>query len=270
MFCEKCGACLDDDANFCERCGNKIVQNDIKTILKESKKTHKKIDKRIVLMTSLIVCIVVVFIFVMNTQKKDNSFKNVMVGDIVTFGTYEQDNNLNNGKEDIEWKVLDVKNGKALLISKYVLDSKAYHKNLEDVTWETCSLRKWLNSDFVSTAFTNKEQSMISITNVTADKNPEYDTSPGKETKDKVFLLSIDEINKYFKSNYDSACRATNFVIENDCRNDNGYCFWWSRSPGKNQDLVAIIDSSGGVYKSGFLVYYDYYGVRPALWLNLE
>ena len=86
--------------------------------------------------------------------------KNIKVGDYVNFGTYEQDNNTSNGKEEVEWLVLEVKDGKALIISKYALDCKPYNTGLTGATWETCTLRKWLNNNFinaVSLKFMNQE-----------------------------------------------------------------------------------------------------------------
>lgn len=44
---------------------------------------------------------------------------NAYVGSYVKFGSYEQDNDLSNGKEKIEWLVLDLQANEALLISKY-------------------------------------------------------------------------------------------------------------------------------------------------------
>ena len=75
------------------------------------------------------------------------------VGNSVSFGSYEQDNNPANGKEEIEWIVLDVQGDRSLLISKYALDCKKYNTEWTDGTWESCSLRKWLNSDFLNAAF---------------------------------------------------------------------------------------------------------------------
>ena len=79
----------------------------------------------------------------------------------ITFGHYEQDNDLANGAEPIEWVVLEVSGNKALLISHYGLDAKPYNTDYIDTTWETCSLRAWLNSDFLNTAFTAEEQTAI-------------------------------------------------------------------------------------------------------------
>ena len=88
------------------------------------------------------------------------------IGGIVTFGRYEQDGNEENGPEEIEWIILDVKDGKSLLISRYALDAVPYHTESINITWEKCFLRSWLNSDFLQTAFTEEEQASIPETEV--------------------------------------------------------------------------------------------------------
>ena len=75
------------------------------------------------------------------------------VGDYVVFGAYEQDREVLNGKEDIEWLVLEKEEGRILVLSKYALDAQQYHTSKEDVTWETSTLRQWLNEDFLNLAF---------------------------------------------------------------------------------------------------------------------
>lgn len=98
------------------------------------------------------------------------------VGDTVRFGSYEQDNDLNNGAEAIEWLVLDKQDGKLLLLSKDALDAKPYNEEDEDVTWETCTLRSWLNDTFYTTAFRQEEQGSIATTKVKNEDNPKYGT----------------------------------------------------------------------------------------------
>jgi len=93
------------------------------------------------------------------------------IGNIVRFGLYEQDNNLDNGPEEIEWIVLDVQQEKSLLLSKYGLDAICYNTEKTNVTWETCTLRSWLNSEFLKKAFTMQEQSAILSTKVDNSKN---------------------------------------------------------------------------------------------------
>ena len=201
-------------------------------------------------------------------QKTKDQLKNIKVGSHINFGTYEQDNNTSNGKEDVEWLVLEVKDGKALVISKYALDCKQYNTSRTYVTWETCTLRKWLNNDFINAAFSVDEKAMIPTVTVSADKNPEYSTNPGKATQDQVFLLSIPEAIKYFSSDSARQCEPTDFAVANGA--DSGNCWWWLRSPSDDLDVVATVDYNGGVCELGNYVDFDSYAVRPALWIDLS
>ena len=121
------------------------------------------------------------------------------VGNIVRFGHYEQDNNLDNGSEEIEWIVLDAQKGRSLLISKYGLEAKPYNTTLARVTWETCTLRNWLNSDFMKATFEAKEQSAIlkmTVDNSKSQGYSGYNTDGGKNTQDQIFLLSYSNSTK--------------------------------------------------------------------------
>ena len=200
----------------------------------------------------------------------------VSVGDIIEFGAYEQDNDTSNGKEPIEWQVLAKEDNKILVISKYALDAKPYNTEFENVTWETCSLRTWLNETFLDEAFSKAEKSMIQTTEVSADKNPDYSTDPGNATKDKIFLLSIDEANKYFASNKSRRCVPTAYAIAKDAMTSDHYkvdgeaiCCWWLRSLGNYQNNAADVDC-GGVNSYGNYVLTGNRGVRPAMWISLD
>lgn len=193
-------------------------------------------------------------------------------GDTVLFGEYEQDKDISNGKEDIAWLVLEVKDGKALVVSKYALDCKQYNTSNTDVTWETCTLRKWLNNDFINAAFSSYEKAMIPTVTVSADKNS---TNPGNATQDQVFLLSITEANKYFGSDSARQCKPTDYAFANGAyfNSVNGNCWWWLRSPGVTQysaHSAAYVHSSGGVYESGSDVDIGTSAVRPAMWISIK
>ena len=255
---------------------------------KEAERIAKR-NKKIAIITTPIVCAIIAFIIVLNTviiptQKKNDfiatygqevydKFGLVVEGEYIKFGAYEQDNNTSNGKEDIEWLVLEVKEGKALVISKYALDCKQYNTSYTDVTWETCTLRKWLNNDFLGAAFSADEKAMIPTVTVSADKNPEYSTNPGNATQDQVFLLSITEVNKYFSSDSARQCKPTGYAVANGAyvNSSNGNCWWWLRSPGNyHQDYAAFVNYDGDVYVSGHYVYGGNHAVRPALWIDLN
>ncbi len=197
--------------------------------------------------------------------------KNASVGDTITFGTYEQDNNTSNGKEAIEWTVLDKSVMSLLLISKEALDYQQYNTSYTDVTWENCSLRKWMNDTFVTNAFSAEEQAKIATTTVSADKNPNCSTNPGNATTDKVFLLSIPEVEKYFSSAGARQCKPTKYAVANGAYvNSDNNCWWWIRSPGYIQGCAATVRNAGSVNYSGDHVDCDRDCVRPALWINLN
>ena len=211
-------------------------------------------------------------------EEKWNKIKNIKVGDTYTFGAYEQDNSTSNGKEAIEWTVLDKDGMSLLLISKQALDCQQYNTSYTDVTWESCSLRKWMNGTFLNKAFNAEEQAQIQNTTVSADKNPEYNTNPGNATTDKVFLLSINEVEKYFNSDEARKCAPTAYAKAQGAHTSDSYktasgaatCFWWLRSPGGNQSFAATVHPYGSVISYGLAVHYDIGAVRPALWINLD
>ena len=198
------------------------------------------------------------------------------VGGIITFGSYEQDNNTSNGKEDVEWLVLAKEDNRVLLISKYALDCQQYNTEYKAVIWETCSLRKWLNETFLSAAFSEEERAMILGVTVSADRNPSYNTSPGNSTTDQVFLLSITEANKYFSSDEARKCAPTPYAIAQggwtsaSSRVDGkATCWWWLRSPGYSSYIAAGINDVGSVHDYGNYVNYVCDAVRPALWIEI-
>lgn len=200
-----------------------------------------------------------------------NKVKSVNVGDVYKFGSYEQDNNKSNGQEDIEWLVLEKDGTKILVVSKYALDCKPYNTSYTDVTWETCTLRKWLNNDFLGSAFSANEKAMIPTVTVSADKNPDYNTNPGNAMQDQVFLLSITEANKYFSSDSARQCKPTDYAVANGAwESDSGNCWWWLRSPGGSQNFAAIVYNDGDVYEGGGDVDHGDSAVRPALWIDLN
>ena len=196
---------------------------------------------------------------------------NVSVRSIIKFGSYEQDADTTNGKEEIEWIVLAVDGSRALLISRYALDGKQFNEvQTNNTTWENCTLRTWLNDTFYNTAFGKKHQEMIQSVTVTADKNPSYSANPGNDTTDKIFLLSISEANKYFSSDNARRCRVTLYGCTQYVNNSNYWTRWWLRSPGWNSQHAANVTYDGSVSELGDDVDYRTIAVRPALWIVIE
>ena len=184
-------------------------------------------------------------------------------GDIIKFGNYPQDSN--GSKSPIEWLILDVKGNEALLISRYGLDCKQYHHEWDDITWEDCDLRKWLNSDFLKSAFSNEESERILVSELRNEDNREYRTRGGNDAKDRIFCLSIAEAEQYFSSNEDRQCRPTAYARKQGAYVSNGCCVWWLRSPGNYQSSAAYVYAVGALNLGGDSVNRDNDAVRPAL-----
>ena len=194
-------------------------------------------------------------------------------GDIVSFGHYEQDNG-DNGTEAIEWIVLDVDDDSAVLLSRYALDCKPFNEQDVAVTWESSTLRQWLNGEFLGEAFTQEEQARIRRTEVTAEKNPNYSFSEaGGDTRDKVWLLSAKEAVRYFPADAQRACYATQAALARGAQADeeNGQAvkWWWLRTPGFSDDKAIDVFSDGTLRYGGDLVYLSS-PVRPAITLKLH
>jgi len=202
------------------------------------------------------------------------SNKSPEAGSYIYFGQYEQDSNTSNNKKAIEWIVLAKENNKVFVVSRYALDCKKYNETDKFVTWETCTLRTWLNGSFYDNAFSSSEKAMILSSTIANENNSEYGTAGGNKTTDKVFLLSISEAQKYFSSEDERRTEATAYAVKNGARvNDSGYCRWWLRSPGYVSDNAAGVSSVGSVYTYGYLVRdvgNDNRAVRPAMWIDIS
>ncbi len=205
-----------------------------------------------------------------------SDLKKMGVSKNLKFGKYMQDGS----PDSIEWRILDIVEDRALLISEYAIDCKPYNDLEQEVTWENCTLRKWLNEDFFNAAFNDEEKKMIPEVTVPADKNPVYiRVDAGNATTDRVFLLSIKEMKKYFPN--DRVCVPTPYAIANGVDNHpyesdfRGCCHWWLRSPGESQRSAAAVFYMGcALFDHGRKAYVKKVGekdvgVCPALWINL-
>ena len=195
----------------------------------------------------------------------------VKVNNIIPFGGFN-------------WRVLVVRNNEALLITDKLIEVRAYHNTLEDVTWEKCDLRAYLNGKFYNNFSPSEKKLIITKTNTNND-NPCFGTPGGNPTDDKVFLLSIEEVVKYFGDSGHLARKKWEnkiYIVDqfNSDRvamsiNGSANC-WWLRSPGGKSDHAANVTQDGSIDLYRYLVVGDgpdkgalYAGIRPAIWLKL-
>ena len=209
------------------------------------------------------------------------------VGNYVTFGVYPQTSG-GNDSTPIEWLVLEKEGNKVLLLSRYGMDAQPYNTEWTDITWEKCTLRTWLNNEFLSKAFTSEEQAAIlttAVDNSSSQGYSGYNTNGGNDTQDKVFLLSYGEAHKYLSveqyndtssdENMKSRGAPTAYAIKQGAhtssnKTEDGVAagWWWLRSPGDYQRSAVNVDADGSLNYYGVDV--DSLSVRPALWINLE
>ena len=202
--------------------------------------------------------------------------------DCIYFGYYYQSNDI--VKEPIKWRVLSVDGDDAFLLADKNLAYQYYYSKWnEEISWEICSLRTWLNEDFYNEAFpTDFQKNSVKISNVVNKDNPEYGTTGGNDTQDRIYIPSVDEmtnptygfVEEYAENStrlsstteyaLNTSPSDTMFEIEDD---------YWLRSPGDESIYVCIVNGvSGELYikgthpnPNGFNVY-----VRPCLHLDLS
>jgi hypothetical protein len=204
-----------------------------------------------------------------NPNTGDNSSSsNAKLGDIIKLGGYD-------------YRILDVRGDNSLILSVNTLGTMPYNTSFSDVTWESCSLRKYLNGLFYD-KLTQSEKGMIVETTIVNNNNPWYGTAGGRNTTDKIFLLSIEEIVKYFGDSGELSKKPANATVENILYISDSYdsarqaknlsganTWWWTRSPGGGSPAAIGIGDSGRIHMHGSKVdSTNGGGIRPAMWIR--
>jgi hypothetical protein len=162
---------------------------------------------------------------------------------------------------DWVWRVLQVGDRSALVLSEFLVDVRPYHERLTAITWADCSLRAWLNGEFFE-GLSPDLRERVSVAHLADHDNPSWETLGGPPTEDRVFLLSYREAETeaWFPSVESRTC----------ARHDGRKTWWWLRSPGGDGGYAAGVYDDGYVRGIGDFVFYAAGGVRPALFFNLE
>ncbi len=199
------------------------------------------------------------------------SLNKAAVGSRVEFGSYEQDGNAENGKEAIVWKVVDTDGDKLLLVAENVLEMQKFYAVRNNTNWKSSNVRQWVNGNFLTGSFTEEEAAKIVEIEVKTSANPQTGTAGGETTTDKLFVLSIDEILKYFPEQADRMAAATAHAAANGVSVDPnfGTSGYWTRTMGETAKEAAYVYYYGDISYNGAVVRTDYLGVRPAVWVSV-
>ena len=204
-------------------------------------------------------------------QLQSGDLQGAQPGDVITFGSYKQDKG-GTTKKEIQWVVLDQEGSRLLLVSRYALNCHPYHSSYTPVTWEDCELRRWLNEDFLNEAFDEGQKEQIVPVDLTNRDNPEFGTDGGEDTQDMVFILDVEEVERYFPTETSREVENTVYAMHQGAYlgSYNSNTSWWLRLPGESGDHTAFISSGGRLNLMGLQVDDGCGGVRPALWIDTE
>ena len=208
----------------------------------------------------------------------DPEARYVAAGDALILGHYEQDGDAANGPEPIEWIVLKEKDGKAVLLSRYVLDVGLYNRMSGYSLWQNTDLRKWLNDAFLKDAFSGSEAALLQPVTFTGDADHSDMAYSDDAEGDRVFLISQTEAGKWFENRNDALAFPTAYARLNGVNVNSeegayqGMSWWWLRSekdgPGQAQMTGMIptreIESTYSTY-----INREDGGIRPAIVLSV-
>jgi len=238
-----------------------------------SRELHKKYFIAEAAAKTTIECIAELLGYTSPTEYDHLPLQPAPVGQTVQFGDYN-------------WLVLETQSDKMLLLSQDILEQRAFHPCYAGVTWETSDLRKYLNGDFYN-LFDAAEQEKIIETKLTNPDNIWYNINGGNDTQDKIFILNLEDADRYFgnsgdylnkrRKKYDSGSWVFDdkgWILSN--KHDQGRVakhgglasFWWLRSPGYSDCTVAYVSTTGNIPPNGDRVCIGRGGVRPAMWVG--
>ena len=197
------------------------------------------------------------------------------VGDIVEYGKFYDIVDDEIKRVPIKWQVLDRLNGYALLITDYIIKTMPYNYSWSPTNWEKSNIRVWLNNDFYDIAFNDEEKKYIQKVIIENTGNYAYNINFPYQTNDHVFLLSIEEARKYYKTSEAYMSLGTQYAIREGLwisrySSSVGYSVWWLRSPGRTWSSAAIVHAAGGIGFGGDGVATRGNGVRPCIWVKVE
>lgn len=178
--------------------------------------------------------------------------------------------------EPIRWRILEEIDGKAFILCDVIIDNHCFDDSSNN--YKNSDIRAWLNGQFYNTAFTELQQDIIRTTTVdnsVEDEGYNHNLNPCEDTRDKIYLLSPNEVvnGDYGLGAYTDRdtltsdyCRAKG-VYMCTCTDYYGNGYWWLRTPYYCPNLAHYVYYDGSVgfcYVNG-----AYYGVVPALWITL-
>lgn len=189
------------------------------------------------------------------------------VGDVVFFGSYYQSGTQE--KEPLPWTVLEAGEDRLVLITQDCVDAQQFHPYDDPAcSWQTSALRTWLNRDFLSAVFNDREQKHL-LPVIAPEQDKAYVISGERPESDSVFLLSFKEYREYFPNKADAAAYPTVYALEQGAGCDSDLPgspgWWWLRSRGEENFRTMNVKSGGSVNTTGNRVSNVSLSIRPVI-----
>ena len=247
-----------DSSSLAKECRDKAEANRLEAERRAEEKRiaddkAAKKRKKILVVATPIICVIIASLIIafsiINPQSNRVQLNLAKIGSIVELGSYEQDNNSDNGRENIEWLVLARENNKLLVITKYGLERMPFNDTRSKFNWETSTVKKWLNTDFLLNSFSTEQQNSIL----------------------EVFLLDESDVKKYFATDADRKCKPTEY-----CNRKEGFNSWWVNSMGRWETSAVDVSGDGKINdgnlpdRNGNYIDNDNAMVRPAMWIDIS
>lgn len=203
-----------------------------------------------------------------NPKENPSSGNAIKRESIISFGTYQQNRSQ---KDSIRWVVLKVEDNKALLLSLNLLSARPWDETGRNLTWDNSSIRQWLNNEFLNAAFSKDQINDIIPTELDNSDQHGYGTPSGKNTVDRVFLLSVNEFESLVNNTSYTTASPTRVAREDGAyANEQGNSAWWLRSPGMTNDSPAYLSSAGELGTRAHKATEKVIGIRPAIWITIK
>ncbi|MDD3219137.1 MAG: DUF6273 domain-containing protein [Lachnospiraceae bacterium] len=177
--------------------------------------------------------------------EKCENFLKYNQGNTVTFGKYQD--------KELVWKVILTDGNRRMLLAEKPVEHMYFYPEREEITWSNCTLRRWLNKQFLEESFTLQERMMIILTPHQNNADPRWYGENGPDTRDKAFVFNLKELDEYLPNKEDRAIGE----------------WWWLRGHGSSNLNQHAVYDDGTVYTNGVSSNSEEVGVRPAMWIRL-
>ncbi|MBQ6695859.1 MAG: acyltransferase [Lachnospiraceae bacterium] len=262
--------------DYREKCEQEPQTLEAKQRWQKRKERRKKLKVWFVLISIVLACLVVKEAYEkyvvprLNYEEQVAVLTTAQIGDTVYYGTFNIESSIK--RERIEWRVLDKKDGRVLLVAVNGLHGAAFQQEYRASNWKDSTIRDLLNEEFLNMAFSEKEQELIAVTQVVTNDNSQYGTAGGNITYDKVFLLSAEEAQKYFIDDEARKLEPTTMAFRRGINVNPrvGSSWWWLRTMGKESNMVAVVSQDGEINLEGERVNIASGGIRPAIWIDMQ